>query len=513
MNGAPEPPDRNGMLREMFFPRGFSARRWLALCSQAGFAAGEAEAEKRYREAAWFDTQPGDLFRARARLWHCAPQGVWEWQGKGGGCLHLEEAGEGGAAEPRLPPEAAALVAGRRLLLHLRARVREEVYRLRDGQGGEIKVGFARWTFLDPHQPRRRQAGPRTLWWRGSEEDDARFRAAFALAGLAPLPFDPLEAGLRALGRPLPGAPVPEELRLQPADHLAAAGRKILGRQAYKMEANTEGTLLDLDPEYLHDLRVATRRARFALRLLGPLYGAERCERLREELRWIAGLLGEVRDLDVFGEQIRLDLERAQIDPGEAAWVASALDRQREAARQALLPGLRSERFAALAGALFGIEPLPAEPGAIEPEERPLLPGTPAEEAARPMIEAAVRRVRRWRKRELSALAAEDLHRLRIHFKRLRYTAEYFADLFGEEYKKAIRGLVPFQDCLGAHQDAVVALSRLQGLWAQRPDLSPPAILAFGALLQVQRERALAQRALFAERWPAFPRLAKKLLP
>ena len=49
------------------------------------------------------------------------------------------------------------------------------------------------------------------------------------------------------------------------------AARKVVGQQALKMRVNVQGTLEDLDPEYLHDLRVATRRLRSALRLFAEL--------------------------------------------------------------------------------------------------------------------------------------------------------------------------------------------------------------------------------------------------
>lgn len=330
---------------------------------------------------------------------------------------------------------------------------------------------------------------------------------------LAPLSFNPLEAGLRALQRPLPGAPVPDELHLAPGDSLGVAGQKIFRRQAFKMEANTEGTLLDLDPEFLHDVRVATRRARFALRLLRPVFGAPSCEALREELRWIAGLLGEVRDLDVFRIQVGKDLARAQIAPEDGAWITEELGRQRDRARAVLVPALQSDRFRSLIQALRNLEPPLLEPGMAEPDTPGIPPETPAESVAPVLVQDALRRVRKWRKRPLAELAPPDLHRLRIHFKRLRYTAEYFADLFSDDFRKAIRRLIPFQDALGAHQDAIVALARLQSMFENRsphPPLTPTGLLAFGALLQVQRERALAQRALFESLWPDFPRLAKK---
>src|SRR5262249_28731301 len=56
--------------------------------------------------------------------------------------------------------------------------------------------------------------------------------------------------------------------------------------------------------EGVHQMRVASRRMRAAMSLFSGALPV-RAERLREELRWIAGVLGEVRDLDVQLEQLR----------------------------------------------------------------------------------------------------------------------------------------------------------------------------------------------------------------
>jgi hypothetical protein len=114
------------------------------------------------------------------------------------------------------------------------------------------------------------------------------------LFGLSAQRFEPLASGLRRIDRPLPGAPIPQDLSILESDSFVKASSKILARQAYKMWANTEGTILDLDPEFLHDLRVANRRACFALRMIGPLLDAERRNRLQKDLSWIANTSGKL---------------------------------------------------------------------------------------------------------------------------------------------------------------------------------------------------------------------------
>jgi CHAD domain-containing protein len=73
----------------------------------------------------------------------------------------------------------------------------------------------------------------------------------------------------------------------------------VLGRLADIAEANVPGTLDDLDSEFLHDLRVSVRRARSVLRELRGVHPPAERAHLRDELRWVQGLSGPVRDLDV----------------------------------------------------------------------------------------------------------------------------------------------------------------------------------------------------------------------
>src|SRR5207237_6010300 len=58
------------------------------------------------------------------------------------------------------------------------------------------------------------------------------------------------------------------------------------------------GTRLGEDPEHVPDMRVATRRMRAAMSLFAEWLPA-RFASFRRELKWVAGALGDVRDLDV----------------------------------------------------------------------------------------------------------------------------------------------------------------------------------------------------------------------
>ena len=65
------------------------------------------------------------------------------------------------------------------------------------------------------------------------------------------------------------------------------------------MEANQDGVVQDIESEFLHDLRVAVRRTRSALKE-GEMLSVEVESRFREEFRWLGQVTSPTRDLDVY---------------------------------------------------------------------------------------------------------------------------------------------------------------------------------------------------------------------
>jgi CHAD domain-containing protein len=325
--------------------------------------------------------------------------------------------------------------------------------------------------------------------------------------GLWPGLGDLCRTALQALGLPEPGTPLPAALRIRPGDPLTLAARKIVGQQVLKMKANVKGTLEDLDPEYLHDLRVASRRLRSALRLFAAELGAQRSESLRVELGWFARQLGSVRDLDVFILNLRDQAQRLGEGGAVAEVLVDALQVRRRPERAALEAALASVRFRSL---LRRLDALAASP---PPRTIQGVPSGSVAEAAPALIRKAQKRVLRLGRTVTPESLAADLHRLRILFKRLRYTCEFFREAFAgptsdqDPLASYIEAMVRFQDCLGEHQDAVVAIGRIQELandMVLGGTLSPHQLLNLGSLIQMQREIAKDRRDRLAKLWTRF---------
>jgi CHAD domain-containing protein len=267
------------------------------------------------------------------------------------------------------------------------------------------------------------------------------------------------------------------------------------------MRANVRGAVHDLHPEFVHDLRVATRRARSALRLFALLFAEEQKSALAAELGWIAGLLGAVRDLDVL--TVRLD---AQFDMTGASQdfrdtVRTAFRARRTRVVSELVPALQSERFALLLRALENPNLSDAAGQMTDPDASES--GLPGPRFARKWIDKTFSKLGRWIDRQPESLTDAELHRVRILFKRLRYMCEFFRPILGNAAGSLIGAFVGYQDCLGLHQDATTALRVLSEVLEDVPpnERAEGMLLSMGALLQVQRDIQSAQRALFSSRW------------
>ena len=374
----------------------------------------------------------------------------------------------------------------------------------------ELSMGlrFENWDFRSPF--RRNWSGSQMILLldagAGSAEADYLHTLLRDYVGLKPVDFEPLASGLETIGAALPGVPVPDRYRLTTRDSVYTAIGKVLGKQTYKMWGNTEGTVHDLDIEYLHDLRVATRRARFALKLFANHIGEEWAEELRQELSWIAKSLGKVRDIDVFQEKLSEQFRKIGASDDIIQSVVGHYTGRRHKNLGKMKEDLFSERYLNLLDRLRELA------DAMMRESRSQ--GGPVVELVPGFIGAALDAMSGWLDRSAVSLSVNDLHELRIEFKGLRYTTEFFSDLYTKEMRRIIRGFVQFQDCLGLYQDAQVAtetLRRFSGKMMKKGSSSVEVILGVGGLIQVQREIQEQQHLQFLAMWSKFPRQIKEL--
>jgi len=285
-------------------------------------------------------------------------------------------------------------------------------------------------------------------------------------------------------------------------DTLEQAARKILGRHLRRLRLCDPGARLGEDPEALHDMRVAIRRLRAAVRALEAGIPSSVRGHLDRELRWLGQALGRVRDVDVQLTNVRSFAAGAP--PGHRGGLKKLVDyleRERVTRRAAMLAELESDRYAALLLALEQFGDGPARSRAPAARE-------PIAAAGRRAIKRAFRRLlRRGRKVEASSPAPEDLHALRIRAKRVRYLLEFLRELTGKPGRRLTRQLVRLQDLLGAYHDAVVAADFVrQFVEGPGKNVEPSTLLALGGLVGSDLRVAEHTRADFQRTWKQFAR-------
>ncbi|HEY8546317.1 MAG TPA: CHAD domain-containing protein [Acidimicrobiales bacterium] len=204
-------------------------------------------------------------------------------------------------------------------------------------------------------------------------------------------------------------------------------------------------------PEDVHKFRVATRRLRSDLGTFRSVLDRAWSRPRRDELRWLGGEVGAVRDLDVFTDRLGTRLA-ARSDHGGPAG-ETLLDRfrgRRAAALTRLQATLRGERYRALLHLLVdaGEEPRFDPPGAA---------ATPAADLARRVVGRAWRALAEGVEDLAPDPPDHELHEVRILAKRCRYAAEAVAPVIGGEAARFAAAVEAVQTVLGDHQDTVVA--------------------------------------------------------
>lgn len=243
-----------------------------------------------------------------------------------------------------------------------------------------------------------------------------------------------------------------EPITLSPEMGAASAFQHIAQACLRQFRLNEAVLLLsDRSPEALHQARVALRRLRSAFSVFAPLFeGDEQAAWLRNELREIAAILGEARNLDVL-------IARANAGP-----LQDRLQSARDEAYANVETALASPKARSLMLELMGWLTTGA-----------WLDGAdgPAREFAQSALDRFRRKVKKGGHR-LTKADDEARHDLRKDAKKLRYAAEFFAALFAEKknrrrYKRFIAALEDMQDHLGVLNDLATAPGEIHRLGLQ----------------------------------------------
>ena len=230
------------------------------------------------------------------------------------------------------------------------------------------------------------------------------------------------------------------------------------------LQRNEAGAIAGVDPEFVHQARVAIRRLRSAFRLFSPVLAPDFVATYAPRWQALASGLGDARDWDVFLDETLAPMEESF--PGDPD--LAVLRKKGEAAKakaqasagNALTQVGYNQLVLAFSAALLRVGPPTIAPQDAKVSKRVLR----LRKFARRRLRARARAVEALA-REHGRMNAERRHELRIAFKKLRYALDFFAPLFPVKRLSTYQSsLASIQDLLGMLNDQVTAARLIKEL-------------------------------------------------
>ena len=268
------------------------------------------------------------------------------------------------------------------------------------------------------------------------------------------------ERGYRLLG-PLPVAAKAEPIVLIP-DMTAAEAFQVIVRSCIRQFRLNEPLIVEnQDPEAVHQARVALRRLRSAFSIHRAMLTDEKSAALVGEVRWLASVFGEARDLDVLVERCgEGSLREPLIEARDDAYA--------RAARSLMAAPSRTLLFDLAEWLAMGEWRRRPDLGACDLSARKVAAGA---------LERYYRKVRKAG-RTLEQMDDPARHEVRKAAKKLHYAADFFASLYTQKHaarhhRKFTLALKNFQDQLGLLNDLATGRALLARLdLAKHPQAS-----------------------------------------
>jgi inorganic triphosphatase YgiF len=271
-----------------------------------------------------------------------------------------------------------------------------------------------------------------------------------------------------------------------------AAAFQVIGRSVLRHIAANEPAVRAADPEGVHQMRVGVRRLRAAIAVFSELLDCKQTQQIKRDLKWLAGKLGPVRDLDVFLKGKIESFEGSDSPTAGLPELKSELTYRRDIAAESAKTAIATARYRLL---IFNI---------LEwIEDGKWLKRSQGKRKIRPfaadLFERRTAKARRKAKKA-GEVDAHARHKLRIAIKKLRYALYFFETLYSHDgsakalsrYKKYLKDL---QDNLGALNDIAVhqklAIKLAAGSGGPKPEL-----VSFAAGLIAGCERSEIQPIL-----------------
>jgi len=250
------------------------------------------------------------------------------------------------------------------------------------------------------------------------------------------------------------------------------------------------------DEASVHQARVASRRLREALPVIGTTGNAHALDRVDRRVRRITRALGPVRELDV-ALLLLTELEAGgAATPTALAMVRDAVVVERQKRRIEMLDEITPSRLDKLRKRLVDV---------AAPEEHA--------PAANAITEASVQARKRGRRLRAAIdhagglYLAERLHQVRIAAKKLRYAIEIQRELTHSRSRLHLSRLKTQQDLLGRMHDLEMLIDRARAVQAALPAGDRQGMAELSALIRMLEDECRDGHAAYMHARPAMLKL------
>lgn len=211
-------------------------------------------------------------------------------------------------------------------------------------------------------------------------------------------------------------------------------------------------------PEFVHQARVAIRRLRSAIKLFSPVLPPEFVSAYGKTWQTLAGALGDARNWDVFLNETLPPIQAAFPESSDTRYLRNEAKRRAKGARRAIRRVLSVKEYPRLliefTAAIYALS-----------DTLPLS----LSEFAHQQVSVLAKRAKKLALKHAS-LSPEERHAMRIIFKKLRYSLEFFTPLMPAKHLTPyLAALTQLQDELGLINDHVTAEALINDALAKRP--------------------------------------------
>ncbi len=256
------------------------------------------------------------------------------------------------------------------------------------------------------------------------------------------------------------------------------------------------------DETSVHQARVASRRLRGVLPVIGARVDATTLDRAQRQVRRITRALGPVRELDV-SLALLAEFEKKGAAPARAvARVREALQSQRVSRRREMLDALTPTRLDKLRRRLVRVA-VPDRPHEPRPNEVSEALRQAGERAA--MLRAAIDRAGQL-------YLADRLHRVRVAAKKLRYALEIHRELTHSRATARIDRVKAQQDLLGRMHDLEVLIERTRAVQESLAGSNRRATVELDGLIRALEDECREGHAGYMRARPAMVKLCESVI-